>query len=58
MKDGKISSVKVKTPKGVETLDAKAVVLATGGFGANLDMVTKYRPELKASPRRIIRRPG
>lgn len=47
MKDGKISSVKVKTPKGVETLDAKAVVLATGGFGANLDMVTKYRPELK-----------
>ena len=47
MKDGKISSVKVKTPKGVETMDAKAVVLATGGFGANLDMVTKYRPELK-----------
>ncbi len=47
MKDGKVSAVKVKTPKGEETIDAKAVVLATGGFGANLDMVTKYRPELK-----------
>ena len=29
------------------TVNAKAVVLATGGFGANLDMVVKYKPELK-----------
>ena len=28
------------------TVNAKAVVLATGGFGANLDMVTQYKPEL------------
>ena len=28
------------------TVNAKAVVLATGGFGANLDMVVKYKPEL------------
>ena len=27
-------------------VNAKSVVLATGGFGANLDMVTKYKPEL------------
>ena len=29
------------------TVNAKAVVLATGGFGANLDMVVEYKPELK-----------
>ena len=29
------------------TINAKAVVLTTGGFGANLDMVVKYKPELK-----------
>lgn len=28
------------------TVNAKSVVLATGGFGANLDMVVKYKPEL------------
>ncbi len=29
------------------TVNAKAVILASGGFGANLDMVVKYKPELK-----------
>ena len=29
------------------TVNAKAVVLASGGFGANLDMVTEYKPELE-----------
>ena len=29
------------------TVNAKAVVLTTGGFGANLEMVTEYKPELK-----------
>lgn len=28
------------------TVNAKAVILATGGFGANLDMVVEYKPEL------------
>ena len=28
------------------TVNAKAVVLATGGFGANLDMVVEYKPDL------------
>ena len=28
------------------TVNAGAVVLATGGFGANLDMVVQYKPEL------------
>lgn len=29
------------------TINAKSVVLATGGFGANLDMVVEYKPELE-----------
>ena len=29
------------------TVNAKSVVLATGGFGANLDMVAELRPDLK-----------
>ena len=29
------------------TVNAKAVVLTTGGFGANLEMVSSFRPELK-----------
>ena len=29
------------------TVNAKAVILTTGGFGANLDMVVEYKPELK-----------
>ena len=29
------------------TVNAKAVVLTIGGFGANLDMVVEYKPELK-----------
>ena len=38
----------VATGKNGETVtvNAKAVVLATGGFGANLDMVGEYKPEL------------
>ena len=47
MKNGKVSGVQVKTPKGMETINAKGVILATGGFGANHKMVEKYRPELK-----------
>ena len=47
MKNGKVAGVEVQTPKGKEVINAKAVVLATGGFGANHKMVEKYRPELK-----------
>jgi fumarate reductase flavoprotein subunit len=31
---------------GTVTVNAGAVVITTGGFGANLDMVVSYRPEL------------
>ena len=47
MKNGKVAGVQVKTPKGMETINAKSVILETGGFGANHKMVEKYRPELK-----------
>ena len=47
VKDGRVTGVRVKTKDGVSEIDAKAVVLATGGFGANHAMVEKYRPELK-----------
>lgn len=46
-KNGKVTGVKVNTPKGPYTIKAKAVIIATGGFGANLSMVAEYRPELK-----------
>ena len=47
MKDGKASGVIAETPNGKMTINAKAVIIATGGFSANEDLYTKYRPELK-----------
>ncbi|MDR1606232.1 MAG: flavocytochrome c [Streptococcaceae bacterium] len=47
-KDGKISGVKVKVDETkTKTISAKAVVVTTGGFGANKAMIKKYRPDLK-----------
>lgn len=47
IEDGKAVGVKA-TAEGVNyTVKAKAVILATGGFGANEAMYTQYRPELK-----------
>ncbi len=47
-KDGNVSGVKVVNKDGKEySIYAKSVILASGGFGANLDMVTKYNPDLK-----------
>lgn len=43
---GKVTGVKVNTPGGAYSIKAKAVIIATGGFGANLSMVGQYRPEL------------
>ncbi len=48
MKDGKAVGVEAKTKDGGKvTVNAKAVVLATGGFGANSKMVEKENPDLK-----------
>ena len=46
--DGSVTGVKVENANGsAYTLAAKAVIIATGGFGANLDMVTSLQPSLK-----------
>ena len=44
--DGKVTGVTVETEDGSYTVSAKAVVLATGGFGYDLDRVASYRPDL------------
>jgi fumarate reductase flavoprotein subunit len=44
--DGKASGVTVSGPAGDYTISAPAVIIATGGFGANPEMVIKYKPEL------------
>ncbi len=46
-KEGKVSGVKVNNKDGEEyIIEADAVIIATGGFGANMEMVTEYREEL------------
>ncbi|MFC6253729.1 flavocytochrome c [Secundilactobacillus hailunensis] len=45
--EGKVTGVRATTGKQSGPLTADAVVLAAGGFGANQEMLTKYRPDLK-----------
>ena len=47
MQDGRISGVKVSAKSGDYTIEARAVILATGGFAANNDLVSKHYPALK-----------
>ncbi|PXZ07769.1 flavocytochrome c [Gilliamella apicola] len=43
-----VVGVKVTEEDGsIQTIKAKAVIIATGGFSANREMVEKYRPDLK-----------
>lgn len=47
VEDGKASGILATGADGGSvTIHADAVILATGGFGANLDMVTEYNPDL------------
>ena len=47
LKEGdKAAGVIVETNGQQYTIKAKAVIIAAGGFGANPDMVVKYKPEL------------
>ncbi|WP_105146668.1 flavocytochrome c [Streptococcus suis] len=46
-KDGTVTGVEVKIAGETKKISAKAVVLATGGFGADLEMVAKLNPALK-----------
>ncbi|MDO4546742.1 MAG: flavocytochrome c [Clostridia bacterium] len=47
MQDGKVNGVKVVGPEGEYIIYADAVILATGGFGANEEMYVQYRPDLE-----------
>ena len=47
--DGKIAGVKAVGPDAIYTINARAVILACGGFGANEAMYTTYRPDLKGT---------
>ncbi len=47
MKDGAASGVKCEGKGGAFEISAKAVIIATGGFGANEEMYTRYQPQLK-----------
>ena len=46
MEDGKAVGVKVRSENGEYTIRAKAVILASGGFGADLDRVAALKPAL------------
>ncbi|MBF0787525.1 MULTISPECIES: flavocytochrome c [unclassified Streptococcus] len=46
-KDGKISGIEVVIDGKTKKVAAKAVVIATGGFGADLDKVAQLNPKLK-----------
>lgn len=47
LEDGQVAGIRCETKDGDLIVKAKAVVIATGGYGANPDMVVKYRPDLK-----------
>ena len=44
MKDGKVVGVKVQNKNNFYDINAKAVILATGGFSANKELLKKYVP--------------
>ena len=44
--DGAVVGVMAESEEAVYTIHAKAVVLATGGFGNNEDLIVHFRPDL------------
>ena len=47
--NGTVTGVKAEGKTALYTINAKAVILTTGGFGSNEDMIVKYKPELKGT---------
>ena len=45
--DGRINGVEVQSGDLTKTVHAKAVILATGGFGASKEYIARFRPDLK-----------
>ena len=48
--NGRAVAVSVKNEAGSYIVRAKAIIIATGGFGANPALIEKYRPDLKGFP--------
>ena len=48
--DGRVSGVRVTTPKGSYEIHAKAVILAAGGFASNPDLVKRFSPQWAGYP--------
>ena len=44
--DKSVTGIEVETESGLKKVSAKAVLLASGGFGASKEMMKKYRPDL------------
>jgi fumarate reductase flavoprotein subunit len=44
--DGQVSGVVISTPDGPEEIPARAVLLATNGYGADPRLVERYMPEI------------
>ena len=48
IQDGKVAGVRATNPNGLPIKYAcRALIVATGGFGANSEMLAQYRPELR-----------
>lgn len=47
MEDGAISGVLVTGPEGEYTISTNAVIVASGGFGANNELVASFDPDLE-----------
>lgn len=46
--DNKVTGIKVENKDGnTYNINAKSVIIASGGFGANSEIVTKYNPDLE-----------
>ena len=46
-KDGKVTGVEVMVDGKKKKVAGEAVVVTTGGFGSNQELITEYRPDLK-----------
>ena len=44
--EGKASGLRISTGEGEYNVNANAVIIASGGFGANPDLITTYQPTL------------
>lgn len=47
---GRVTGVKVKSPEGTYSITSKTVVIATGGFASNPEMVRRYTPAWAGYP--------